>query len=172
MTTPYTIIGFNSNNSNISLSFNGITRNFPLPIVNGVYPIGQELTSLLDTYVEGATNPEPVVIASNLSDIQSLVVQVTPPAAQLQYNRTKYITSVRDNLLRSTDYTQLPDIGLSPTEVSNWVLYRQGLRNIPQQPGFPNIVSWPIPPTPLVGFSGNILTNVDGSPVNTIIGVA
>jgi hypothetical protein len=49
----------------------------------------------------------------------------------------------RNQLLSYTDWTQLAD---SPTNPSDWVTYRQQLRDIPQQEGFPWQVEWPNPP--------------------------
>ena len=34
----------------------------------------------------------------------------------------------------------------SDEERANWVAYRQGLLNVPQQPGFPENITWPTPP--------------------------
>lgn len=50
----------------------------------------------------------------------------------------------RDKLLKDSDWTQLPDV---PVELRNaWSAYRQALRDITQQPGFPNEVIYPIAP--------------------------
>lgn len=47
----------------------------------------------------------------------------------------------RDALLAASDWTQGKDI---PDSISNaWAGYRQALRDIPQQEGFPASVSWP-----------------------------
>ena len=50
----------------------------------------------------------------------------------------------RDRLLARTDWTQGKDIS---TEVSNkWTEYRQALRDITSQEGFPNNIQWPVQP--------------------------
>ncbi|WP_243546359.1 tail fiber assembly protein [Pseudodesulfovibrio tunisiensis] len=49
----------------------------------------------------------------------------------------------RDALLRASDHTQLPDSPLSSTVKDVWSLYRQELRDIPLQAGFPHSVTWP-----------------------------
>jgi hypothetical protein len=50
----------------------------------------------------------------------------------------------RNRLLAASDWTQLPDV----TEAirSAWAEYRQALRDIPQQSGFPENVVWPTKP--------------------------
>ena len=51
----------------------------------------------------------------------------------------------RTQLLRASDWTQLGDIDPSTTQA--WRSYRQALRNVPQQPGFPLSIQWPEAPT-------------------------
>jgi len=46
----------------------------------------------------------------------------------------------RDVLLASTDWTQVFD---SPVNKDSYAVYRQALRDIPQQNGFPHNVTWP-----------------------------
>ena len=50
----------------------------------------------------------------------------------------------RDARLAGTDWTQLPDVPLSTKEA--WAAYRQALRDITEQPGFPHDVQWPQEP--------------------------
>ena len=50
----------------------------------------------------------------------------------------------RDRRLAESDWTQLPDVP-QPTKDS-WAAYRQALRNVPQQAGFPQSIDWPTPP--------------------------
>lgn len=49
----------------------------------------------------------------------------------------------RDALLRATDWTQLPDVPQASRDY--WAPYREALRNLPQQPGWP-IVDFPSSP--------------------------
>ena len=50
----------------------------------------------------------------------------------------------RTNLLSESDWTQMPDVP-NPQKVQ-WAQYRQALRDITDQPGYPLNVVWPIPP--------------------------
>jgi hypothetical protein len=52
----------------------------------------------------------------------------------------------RDVLLAACDWTQLPDAVLDAETRSAWAAYRQSLRDVPQQPGFPAAVDWPTAP--------------------------
>jgi hypothetical protein len=54
------------------------------------------------------------------------------------------IRAKRNRLLASSDWTQLEDI---PVEIRDlWKAYRQDLRDITSQEGFPENVEWPISP--------------------------
>ena len=53
------------------------------------------------------------------------------------------VRSERDSLLSKTDYLLLGDRQIS----QEWLDYRQQLRDVPAQPGFPDNVEWPVPPT-------------------------
>ena len=52
--------------------------------------------------------------------------------------------SQRDLLLTATDWTQLPDVPL--TTKADWAAYRQALRDITNQAGFPGSITWPVAP--------------------------
>lgn len=61
-----------------------------------------------------------------------------------------YLTSLRltqierrNQLLSESDWTQLPDVTV---DKSAWATYRQALRDVPLQQGFPHNVVWPTPP--------------------------
>ena len=51
----------------------------------------------------------------------------------------------RNRMLQASDWTQLPDVPLPTKEA--WATYRQALRDIPAQAGFPVGVVWPAPPS-------------------------
>jgi hypothetical protein len=51
----------------------------------------------------------------------------------------------RAELLAETDWTQLADVPQATKDV--WIAYRQALRDVPQQAGFPTNVVWPTKPT-------------------------
>lgn len=49
----------------------------------------------------------------------------------------------RNRLLVSSDWTQVID---APVNQAAWAIYRQALRDVPAQVGFPNTVVWPTQP--------------------------
>ncbi|CCH49639.1 tail fiber assembly protein [Pseudodesulfovibrio piezophilus] len=52
----------------------------------------------------------------------------------------------RDRLLAQSDWTQLVDSCLDTEAMVLWQSYRQALRDIPQQEGFPSFIEWPEQP--------------------------
>jgi hypothetical protein len=71
-------------------------------------------------------------------------VAFTPPDPVPVVEKALQVRGERDYLLSLTDWTQAKDI---PNAISStWVPYRQALRDIPQQPGFPDNVQWPSRP--------------------------
>jgi len=58
--------------------------------------------------------------------------------------KAKGIREQRDVLLDESDFAMLPDAPV--TDVEDWKTYRQALRDVPQQPGFPTEVTWPEKP--------------------------
>lgn len=54
------------------------------------------------------------------------------------------VRAERDKLIDATDWTVLTD---AKTVKADWKAYRQALRDVPEQPGFPYAVEWPVPPT-------------------------
>jgi hypothetical protein len=55
------------------------------------------------------------------------------------------IRKTRNVLLANSDWTQLPDNGLSDSKRAEWVVYRQALRDITNTVDLSNVV-WPIAP--------------------------
>tara|TARA_R100000781_G_C4017899_1_gene106003 strand:- start:9 stop:356 length:348 start_codon:yes stop_codon:yes gene_type:complete len=54
----------------------------------------------------------------------------------------------RDLLLQECDWTQVADkAGLSDSKLNEWVTYRQSLRDVPAQSGFPDSITWPSKPS-------------------------
>lgn len=63
------------------------------------------------------------------------------------------VRAERTRRLRATDWTQAPDSPLAPEPKLAWAAYRQGLRDLPEQAGFPNC-TWPAPPELPEGAAG------------------
>ena len=51
--------------------------------------------------------------------------------------------ATRDDLLKATDHYGLSDVSMTEAMTA----YRQALRDVPQQEGFPNTITWPTKPS-------------------------
>ena len=54
--------------------------------------------------------------------------------------------SARNLLLAETDWTQLADVTMPAEKAQEWKTYRQALRDITLQAGFPREIVWPVKP--------------------------
>jgi hypothetical protein len=52
----------------------------------------------------------------------------------------------RNVMLANSDWTQLPDVALTAEQKAAWAVYRQALRDVPAQAGFPVTINWPVIP--------------------------
>jgi len=75
-------------------------------------------------------------------DAGELVVEPDPGPSEEQL--AAQARSQRDALLSQSDWTQVPD---APVDQQAWVEYRQALRDLPQQAGFPTEITWPVKPS-------------------------
>lgn len=60
---------------------------------------------------------------------------------------TIYVLNLRLDLLIQSDWTQIPNNPLTAAKQVEWANYRQELRDIPEQSGYPLNVVWPVAPT-------------------------
>lgn len=73
-----------------------------------------------------------------------VVTPATPEEiAQRTQAQSAQVRTDRNARLSACDWTQLPDAGVNSAA---WAVYRQALRDLPQQAGFPWTVTWPSQP--------------------------
>ena len=61
----------------------------------------------------------------------------------LDATQAKAARQDRNEMLKASDWTQLAD---SSADKTTWATYRQALRNVPSQDGFPWTIEWPTQP--------------------------
>lgn len=61
-------------------------------------------------------------------------------------DRAEAARKKRDQLLSDTDYLLMPDYPLEAPELEAVKTYRQALRDVPEQAGFPSKIEWPEKP--------------------------
>ena len=76
----------------------------------------------------------------NKDDYEELCMKNDGARPQLSKTR-------RNQLLLVSDWSILPDNGLSESKRQEWLEYRQALRDLTEQSGFPENIVWPTPPS-------------------------
>lgn len=86
---------------------------------------------------------------NGLSDsIESNFEKWLEAAKKEDYNNVaNEVRKQRDKLLAETDWTQMADTALATSDKEKYKIYRQALRDIPEQEGFPYDVVFPAKPT-------------------------
>lgn len=70
-----------------------------------------------------------------------------PEPEPTEEDKAKEARADRNALLDDSDWTQLPDVPeWVTTNLAAWRTYRQALRDVPQQDGFPETINWPEKP--------------------------
>lgn len=72
------------------------------------------------------------------------VLEYVPPPAPTTDELAAAARAHRNALLAATDWTQAADVPQATKD--KWAPYRQALRNVPQQSGFPQTIDWPVKP--------------------------
>jgi len=71
------------------------------------------------------------------------IAPYVPPPPPTDKEIAAQVRAERDRLLAACDWTQVLD---APVDQTAWAAYRQALRDVPQQEGFPTDVAWPVKP--------------------------
>ena len=73
------------------------------------------------------------------------VADYVEPTVDVEDLATK-IRMQRNNLLKQTDYLMMSDYPIESDRLAKVKIYRQALRDIPEQAGFPRTIAWPEKP--------------------------
>ncbi|MDB6446132.1 Phage tail assembly chaperone protein [Pseudomonas sp. NFACC32-1] len=80
---------------------------------------------------------------SEISNAGPLEIPLAVPTLEIELAA---IRSRRNQLLRDTDFTQLPDFPATDTQRAEVKAYRQALRDIPEEVDDPSRLVWPVMP--------------------------
>lgn len=79
-------------------------------------------------------------------EVWTSVPASTQEVAERTAAMAQSVRAQRDSLLAACDWTQLADVLQGDPLKTSWAHYRQALRDVPEQAGFPFSVSWPVAP--------------------------
>jgi hypothetical protein len=133
------------------LTFLEVDPVFAMPVpTTGVYEVARLNGAVLDSKGNWVENWEVVPMFSDYTDsddvFHSKQEQETEYQTRLDAERSKSVRSERDRLLVETDWIVIYHTEKGTSISTEWGTYRQALRDIPSQSGFPNTIVWPIKP--------------------------
>ena len=109
-----------------------------------VYPvIAKEVPQSFDPITQNAVVVKPVLVDGLWTQAWSVSAASSTEVEQRLSNLASDVRETRSSLLAQTDWTQVAD---APVDKAVWATYRQALRDITKQSGFPTNVTWPIKP--------------------------
>ena len=84
------------------------------------------------------------IFAECISGKWGPIAEYTPPPPPTEEEIAEGVRRERNSRLAATDWTQAADVPQATKDL--WAPYRQALRDVPQQAGFPMNVVWPTKP--------------------------
>lgn len=109
----------------------------------GVYPVRQTAPPAFDPATQTVVQDGAEQLQGEWFSTWS-VVQLTPEQiAAKNADQANVAREQRNQKLKDCDWTQLAD---SPVNKAAWAIYRQALRDVPQQAEFPWNIQWPNQP--------------------------
>lgn len=124
-------------------SFNDVFK-YSIDAANTEQLTSAGLVSLPDS-LNSSSESNTVFVIEKTSDGDIFTNWISQEQYETKLNFEKQafrIRVLRDKLLRDSDWTQMKDVNKS----NEWLTYRQALRDVPGQEGFPYTVSWPVKP--------------------------
>jgi hypothetical protein len=108
----------------------------------GVYPVKPTGQPSVD-YTKNVTEKPPVKQGSEWVQVWEVSDATESEIQERIADKANAIRAERDAKLVESDWTQVLDAAV---DQASWAAYRQSLRDIPQQDGFPTLVVWPEKP--------------------------
>lgn len=141
---PYSLYDLRTDNPNTSFPREMTEEQFAaqnmFPVTYGNPPYHDEATQKLVQQTVPVLTDGAWVVGWDV--VEKTAEEIAVDTAQREIE----VRAERDRRLTLSDWTQLQDCVLSPESIAAWAAYRQALRDVPQQSGFPYDVTWPTAP--------------------------
>jgi hypothetical protein len=138
---PYSIEQFRADNT--AISFPAEIPNDTLA-ANGVYPVGYEPAPSYDPATQKLViSAQPSLVSGSWVLTKSIENKTAEQIANDIATEGEKVRITRNRRLADTDWYACSDVTM-PTEMAT---YRQALRDVPAQEGFPYSVTWPTKPS-------------------------
>ena len=137
---PYTVGDLRRDNPNVSFP-----KNIPTGVMAryGMFPVGYVAAPEFDPEthrIEHSNVPE--LVDGKWVLTKTVVALTEAQIADKTAAKAKEARKRRNDLIAETDFMALSDVTM-PEDVA---AYRQALRDITDQPGFPHTITWPVKP--------------------------
>ncbi len=104
-------------------------------------PHDEEMRRLIQKIVDSTCTTHRIVRGENLEWQVEKIPEKTPE--ELESEKEQQVRAKRDYLIGQTDYLLAADYPIDEESLESVKAYRQALRDVPQQEGFPDAVEWP-----------------------------
>ena len=160
MAVEYEVLSVNPTTGSLCVKYfseeipDGFTFNVDIPLVNDEFVGQEELEKFLKAMTPTSQFDRIAKLSKGVSNADSIKT-IFPNAAvigdvnnttQQTVDKAEQARLIRTNLLYASDYVMIPDFPLTDVERAAWMEYRQSLRDITNQLGFPDNISWPMRP--------------------------
>jgi len=136
---PYTVGNLRRDNPNTS---------FPKRVSDemladwGVYPVAKVDRPNVD-HTQNLTEGQPALVDGQWQQTWVITDATPEEVSQRAAQQADDIRNTRNQLLSDSDWTQIAD---APVNATAWATYRQALRDVTSQVGFPYDITWPNKP--------------------------
>lgn len=111
---------------------------------NGVVEVVEQPQPAYNIATQRVETENLPILINGTWTLQKKIVEKTPEQVSSDSTRkSSEVRSKRNLLLSDSDWTQLAD---SPVNKDVWATYRQALRDVTLQAGFPWDIAWPVKP--------------------------
>ena len=108
-----------------------------------VFPVTDEPTPAYNPATQNCNQIDPTLIDGKWVMTWAVTPATPEQIAERTSAKESEVRQQRNQLLSACDWTQLPD---APVDTATWATYRQELRDVTAQAGFPWEVVWPEEP--------------------------
>ena len=139
----YDVINFHPDTGILELYIHELqsTISVEVPINDGKFLTGDELIHYIAGFipVHSIQRKRELANVTNADEFKQFIKETSTAQSKADAARAH-----RHNLLLACDWVVLPDAGFSAEQMKIFLEYRQKLRDVPQQPGFPHNIEWPV----------------------------
>lgn len=115
-----------------------------IPVENNKYIEGEALVRYIEGFNPTSSSVRQKIINNGVENVEYMRSLDIRSTEELTRDKSMEVRADRDNRLRACDWLMLSDAGFSDEAIIRFKKYRQELRDVPQQLGFPYDVTWPV----------------------------